>query len=316
MKKRTILASLVIGLCLMVCGCSSCKKTDEKNWDIGFSYDENVTATLNELYDPVIQVDNGTITSVVIKDYEGRTVDLVDSYKFVPDKYGEYTYTVTVENEKTERSFVFRVLVLDKNAPVIQTAPSDKNIEAGIYAGFADDLNELKFVDSNPKTSEYVTKKVISITYGEQSDVNEAGFTYYVFEKTGTYNIKIEVSNLAGYKSYTIYKITAVDTTAPEISVEAFSYARIANEKITIPVPTVHDYSSYTLSVKVNGTAAEIGSEVPASDGQEFNIEYSATDANGNTATENTVIKAVKSNVVLDNDERSLTLFSAENGNC
>ena len=57
MKKRTILASLVIGLCLMVCGCSSCKKTDEKNWDIGFSYDENVTATLNELYDPVIQVD-------------------------------------------------------------------------------------------------------------------------------------------------------------------------------------------------------------------------------------------------------------------
>lgn len=315
MKKRTILAALVVGLCLMVCGCSSCKKTDEKNWDIGFSYDENVTATLNELYDPVIQVDNGTITSVVIKDYEGRTVDLVDSYKFVPDKYGEYTYTVTVENEKTERSFVFRVLVLDKNAPVIQTAPSDKNIEAGIYAGFADDLNELKFVDSNPKTSEYVTKKVISITYGEQSDVNEAGFTYYVFEKTGTYNIKIEVSNLAGYKSYTIYKITAVDTTAPEISVEAFSYARIANEKITIPVPTVHDYSSYTLSVKVNGTAAEIGSEVPASDGQEFNIEYSATDANGNTATENTVIKAVKSNVVLDNDERSLTLFSAENGN-
>lgn len=325
MKKRTILASLIVGLCLM-CVCSSCKDTNNDNsdtdnssswdttWDIGFSYNENAVATLNELYDPAIRIENGSITLVVIKDYEGRSVDVVDTYKFIPDKYGEYTYTVTAENERTERSFVFKVSVLDKNAPVIQVSPSDKNIEAGIYEGFEDDLNELKVTDSNSQTSEYVTKKVVSITYGEQADVNEAGFISYVFGKTGTYDVKIEVSNLAGYKSYTIYKITAVDTTAPDIFAEAFAYARIANGKITIPGPTVHDYSSYDLSVKVNGNAAEVRSEISANEGEEFNVEYSATDASGNTATETTIVKAVRNDVILDNDEKSLTLFSATNG--
>lgn len=320
MKKRTILATLIFValifvLCLTGCSCSSCKKTDGKKWSIGFSYNESAIATLNELYDPEISISNGTITSVSVKDYEGRSVDVVDTYKFVPDRYGEYTYTVTAENKKFARSFVFRVSVLDKNAPVIQVSPSDKNIEAGIYAGFDDDLKELKFADSNPKTDEYVTKKIVSITYDERSDINEAGFTSYLFDKTGTYNVKIEVSNLAGYKSYTNYKITAVDTTAPDIFADVFAYVRIVNGKIRIPEPVIHDYSSYDLTVKINGKAVDIGSEVTASDEEIFNVEYSATDEYENTATENTVLKAVKNNVVLDNDEKSLALFSAENGN-
>lgn len=159
MKRRTILATLIIALCLTVCGCSSCKKTNDKKWDIGFSYNESIIATLNELYDPEISITNGIITSVNVKDYEGRSVDVVDTYKFVPDKYGEYTYTVEAENEKSTRNFVFRISVLDKNAPLIQASPSDKNIETGIYAGFEDDLKELKFADANPKIDEYVTKK-------------------------------------------------------------------------------------------------------------------------------------------------------------
>ncbi len=311
MKKiRVIILALVMALaCVAI---TACKK--EKKPKLELQFNAQLTAELQQKYDPQIKVKGGQIVSVTLRDASSTLIATDEGYTFTPTEIGNYYYTILIEGSGDSQQHVKTIEVLDTSAPTVITQPTEaKTIEAGVYFGFAQDLESIKITDNNLPMLMYATKKVVAITYQTQTYENANGFSDYLFDKIGEYTIKVQISDVAGNVGYTEYKLNVVDTVKPTIANLPLYYVWLdASGNITVPEIIAHDVSA--VETLVTSTKTITNGKISATEGEEILVTYKATDVSQNEHSVTSTLKVLAKGNMLADDEDAVKMFSANSG--
>lgn len=324
-KRLSVILLAVIMLCsftafLSACGSgSSSGPSGGGKSEAAVYFDGGAVARLGEYYDPEIRVAAGTtITGVKLTDANDAAIALDKSYGFTPAAYGAYYYSVTATNGLHEKTFEKTVAVRDESAPEITAMPNAKTIESGVYTDFDKDLEYVEVSVSDQSILPYITKKVIAIEKGGVEISDENGFSAYLFDEAGKYNVTVAVIAPDGKTSYEKYEITVADSAAPAMSIVGETFAWVKNGMVKLPEVRVYDVSSFTLSVSAQkgGSAVKItDGSVAAQAGDTFKITYTAKDEANNKSEAQTTLKVMQPGTLFDGSDRDfISAFTSADG--
>ena len=317
-RKLILIISIAV-FAVLGAACSSCKSNGNSNASI--TVNENKTANQNVEYNPnLVCGEDVVLISVEVVSEKGVKMSLSEMYAFTPTEIGNYYYTIHYSVDKTEYVYEFTVLCLDTVAPTLVSKPTEvKTIEAGLYSGFAEDLDEIVFTDNNPAAIAHIQKKVVAIKLDGREIANSVtGFSSYVFTKIGTYEIVVSASDLSGNTSSVTYSVAVADTVAPILMMPKISYAWSVNGTATLPIPTVKENFNYTLraTVSKNGMPLTItNNQVAATVGDVLAVEYNAQDENGNVSSPvQTQVKVLEYGSLLQSTDEGVAEFFQSQG--
>ena len=295
---------------------AACKNTSK---ELSYSFNENLNAELNVVYDPQITVGEGTkIVSVEVYDANGIFLDTAENYSFTPDGIGEYYYRVVFQNNGENTEISKTIIVRDTVAPTITQAITQPiSVELGSYNGFEQVMASILVDDNDSKTVEQITKKAVAITDGTTVHENLEGFDKYLFTDVGEYTVKVAVSDVSGNVAYTEYKLNVTDTTAPILQGKTLYYAwQDESGKVVLPTIKVNELSTYSLNVTAekNGESLTISdNKTLAAVGDEIALTYTAIDEYQNNAEFKTTLKVLEKGAFFDlQDSEVVTLFTAD----
>ena len=315
-----------IALCLGLIGgvvlptAIACSKESGKKSTYTFEFNETLTAELEQVYDPQIEVDNGAkVVEVVLRNDVGIEIALGEDYKFTPTAFGDYYYSIVVEYNGVRKTYLKTVSVINKSAPTITQMPKEKTISVGLYAGFEKDLEDVSFTTKDASMAAYVTKKVVAITGNGKTEENPDGFSEYLIKAVGEYTVKVAVSDSAGNTSYGTYVLVAEDKTAPQIKAFDTYYAWLdENGKAALPKVTIVELSAYESTVTVKKDSQILPQDngaISAAVGDELTLVYTAKDAYENEATATATLKILEKGKLFDGaDAGAATLFQSNGG--
>ena len=315
-----------IALCLGLIGgvvlptAIACSKESGKKSTYTFEFNETLTAELEQIYDPQIEVDNGAkVVEVVLRNDVGVEIALGEDYTFTPTAFGDYYYSVVVEYNGVRKTYLKTVSVVNKSAPTITQMPQEKTVPVGLYAGFEKDLEDVLFTTKDTSMAAYVTKKVVSITANGKTEENPDGFTEYLLKTVGKYTVKVAVSDTAGNTSYSTYTLVVEDKTAPQIQAFGTYYAWLDESgKVTLPTASIVELSSYDSTVTVKKDSQILpqdNGKVSAAVGDELTLVYTAKDAYENEATATATLKVLETGKLFDGADADVaTLFQTGEG--
>ncbi len=230
-----------------------------------------------------IDIDNDPLTILLVDDWTGGvpSLDLANqTITFTPNNdfsgLAQFSYTMTDGNDGGDYELVSAALVLiqvGNGTPTIDTTPPVITI-TGYLNG--DTINNIVGGTLLIPTASAVdgVDGAVNVTSSHNVDINTAG----------TYSITYAASDTAGNTATATLNVNvaASDIFAPTINIEGYT----DGDAITLSLGGIFTTPSATATDETDGgLTVDVNSNVDTSNAGNYSINYSATDAAGNTAS-------------------------------
>ena len=321
-KKRGLIISLlcIMFACFSATFAISCSNTAKPG---SLSVSNTTITQINQVYNPeIVATGSCKILEVELLDKDFTEVEInEEDYSFVRQLMGNYFYKILYEINGTQYEKQLVVYSRDISAPtVVQQFGETKEIEAGIYKDFVQDIKQFIFTDDNQSGLHHLDKKIVAVKYGQEVLAqSEEGFDTFVFNKLGEHTIVVSVKDLAGNELKAEYKVKVVDNHAPVIDIPSITYTWSIDGKATLPVPTVTDlFDCQIVDVRVEGEGevvkTVVDNTVDALVGEELKVTYTAQDVNTRESKVTVLLKVIENGLLFDKENEAFVEQFASTG--